>query len=96
MPISGPPFNRVGVNQFIALVLFLLVILLYATYDVNQDFAGTVPQVPEETIPKTIEIPTHPVKHKLGYQDPNNLEWADPTDLQAEEEGLVEDSLINR
>lgn len=74
--------------------LFVVVVILQLTTDPNDDFSGYYKDNLNQptTMPKsTIKVDTAKAK-KLRGDDPNNPEYADPTDLQAEDEGSYEDN----
>ena len=94
---SGPTHPKLRIGDLLAFLVFLVILVAYMSYDRNQDFQRYIPPAPEDTaayVPRTT-IPIHNYGYgfkngKPKYQDPNID--ADPTDLQAEEEGLYEDS----
>lgn len=94
---SRPYHPKPRIGNLLAFGVLLGVVIAYMGYDRNQDFQRYIPPTPEDTTTYTPKstIPIHNYGYgtkgnKHSYQDPNK--HADPTDLQAEDEGLYEDS----
>lgn len=77
-------------NIPLILVVLGLSIAMQVCHKENTDYTKYVKEPPPVQMPVREPIPTQTPK-KGQYQDPNDPAFADPTDLQAEDEGQYED-----
>lgn len=79
-------------NLPLAIGVLICTVIMQLTNNPHDDFTEYVHEKPGTEMPQGTPIPKHQPSGK--NIDPNSPEFTDPSDLAAEDEGMVEDSSI--